>query len=107
MENWPWCKLWFPPPAGRPPRLVGKNYYCIFDLKIPLLEVYKLDDSGQYKLETPREKGLFWIAGLESFPRYLGRRSRKSPLSLVAVVDGGGGFSPLGFRISPKGKTKG
>jgi Uma2 family endonuclease len=44
-------------------------YYAIFDLHQEILEVYHLNDDGQYQLQKPDENNLYWI---EQLNLYLG-----------------------------------
>ncbi|NMG07885.1 Uma2 family endonuclease [Brasilonema sp. UFV-L1] len=41
--------------------------YGIFEPETGVLEVYQLDNSGQYQLETPDENNRYWIAQMNLF----------------------------------------
>ena len=41
--------------------------YAIFEPVTGLLEVYRLDDRGQYDLQPPDANGRYWISGIELF----------------------------------------
>ncbi|MGL5034076.1 MAG: Uma2 family endonuclease [Microcystaceae cyanobacterium] len=48
-------------------KIIKVPYYIIFDFETAHLEVYKLDNSGQYKLESAIASGRYWIEGLNLY----------------------------------------
>jgi hypothetical protein len=42
-------------------KILKVPYYAIFDFESARLEVYKLENTGEYQLQFPQESGRYWI----------------------------------------------
>ncbi|KAF3889209.1 MULTISPECIES: Uma2 family endonuclease [Nostocales] len=60
-------------------RVLKVPNYAIFEPDTGLLEVYQLDDSGRYQLQSPDENNLYWIKEMNLFlGTWLGTRENRS-----------------------------